>query len=101
MKDLIEALTILLQYMKNPNCYAPTHCGYEDFAVYGIDFTNMTVEDLKRLDELGFLVGCDDDWCEELDDCYDKTKNGEWQALIDYAVENEFDCMHSFRFGSC
>lgn len=101
MNDLIEALQIFLKYIQRPDSYAPTACEHDDFIVAGIDFDNMTVKDLKRLNELGFLVGCDDDWCEELDDCYDKAENGEWQTLIDYAIENGLGCMHSFRFGSC
>ena len=101
MKDLIEALQILLKYMKNPDCEWPTNCTHDDFTVVGIDFTKMTVEDVKKLDKLGFLMGCDDDYREEMPCPDNKSTDDEWKALIDYAIDNDFDCMHSFRFGSC
>jgi len=53
MKDLIEALTILMKY---GDAYAPTHCEHDILAVAGIGVEQGVVssEDAKRLDELGF-----------------------------------------------
>jgi len=51
MKDLIEALTILLKY-GNPQF--PTHCEHDELYV-DIDSKKVTEDDKKRLDELGFF----------------------------------------------
>jgi hypothetical protein len=54
MKDLIEALTILLKYA-NEDKY-PTNCSHGEFFVgAGIDIEDMSNEDVLRLDELGFF----------------------------------------------
>ena len=72
MKDLIEALTILMKY-GGADTHAPTHCEHDVFAVAGIGVEMGTVSDTdaKRLDELGF----------------------HW--------DSEYECWASFRFGSC
>jgi len=51
MKDLIEALTILLKY-GNPQF--PTHCEHDELYV-DIDPEQVSEEDKKRLYELGFF----------------------------------------------
>ncbi len=53
MKDLIEALTILLKY-GNPE--HPTHCEHDELCICGIDPADVSEDDIKRLDELGFFV---------------------------------------------
>jgi hypothetical protein len=58
MKDLIEALTIFLKY-KNEQW--PTHCEHDVLYVVGIGFDEVSEEDRKRLDELGF-IGDEDGW---------------------------------------
>lgn len=71
MKDLIEALTILMKY--GTDSYSPTHCEHDVLLVAGIGIKEGAVseEDAKRLDALGF----------------------HWNT--------EYDCWASFRFGSC
>lgn len=59
MKDLIEALTILAKYMDAENKW-PTHCEHDVLHVCGVNNEEVTDEDLKRLDELGFFP--DEDW---------------------------------------
>lgn len=54
MKDLIEALRIFLKY-KNSDC--PTHCEHDVMYIMDIDPDEVSHEDKKRLDELGFFVG--------------------------------------------
>ena len=68
MKDLIEALTIFAKY-KNPDY--PTHCEHDVLYVMEVTRDEISDEDKKRLDELGFI----------------------W-------IESEGGCWLSFRFGS-
>ncbi len=72
MKDLIEALTILMKYGGSDE-HAPTHCEHDVFCVAGIGVGEdvPSEDDRKRLDALGFF----------------------WSS--------EYDCWASFRFGSC
>jgi hypothetical protein len=53
VKDLIEALTILLKYGNPRN---PTHCEHDELTICGIDPKKVSDEDTKRLDKLGFFV---------------------------------------------
>lgn len=55
MKDLIEALQIFLKY---GNPYAPTHCEHDVLTVM-IDPSDVTDEDILKLEKLGFNVGSD------------------------------------------
>lgn len=52
MKDLIEALNIFLKY-GNPTY--PTNCSHDELYV-DINPDEVSEEDKKRLDELGFFV---------------------------------------------
>ena len=54
MKDLIEALTILAKYMDREQ-KNPTHCEHDVLYVCHIEPEEVSEEDLKRLDELGFF----------------------------------------------
>ena len=60
MKDLIEALTILLKYMIDPTHRWPTACEHDILYVCGIDLSKIPVEDVRKLSKLGFLPGSDD-----------------------------------------
>lgn len=53
MKDLIEALTILLKYGNPRN---PTHCEHDELTIVDIDPASVSDDDKKRLDKLGFFV---------------------------------------------
>jgi hypothetical protein len=54
MKDLIEALQILLKYGNPSN---PTHCEHDVLTICGIHPKDVSEEDRNRLEELGFFVG--------------------------------------------
>lgn len=69
MKDLIESLTILAKYLDET--YAPTHCEHDILMVPGVTKEEVSEEDAKKLDDLG------------------------WH------YDTEYDCWASFRFGSC
>ena len=51
MKDLIEALQILLKY-GNPDF--PTHCEHDVMVICGIYPNDVSDEDKEKLDKLGF-----------------------------------------------
>ena len=50
MSDLIEALQILLKY-GDPQW--PTHCEHDKLTICGIDPSDVSDEDVAKLDELG------------------------------------------------
>lgn len=54
MKDLIEALHILLKYGNPRN---PTHCEHDILTIVGIEPKNVSEEDKEKLEKLGFFVG--------------------------------------------
>ena len=56
MEDLIKALQILLKY-DNPT--HPTHCEHDILNV-DISADNVSEEDIKKLDDLGFFVDEED-----------------------------------------
>lgn len=60
MKDLIEALTILLKY---GNPHNPTHCEHDQLTICGIDPDDVSEEDKAQLDKLGFFVSDEDGPC--------------------------------------
>jgi hypothetical protein len=66
MKDLIEALTILLKY---GNPYCPTGCEHDELRVY-INPDSVSDEDLDKLRSLG--VYPDD----EVDECFKSYRFG-------------------------
>ena len=57
MKDLIEALTILMKYQKPTRC--PTHCEH-DIMMVKVD-EEVSQEDKDRLDNLSFNYNEDHD----------------------------------------
>lgn len=58
MKELIEALQILLKYGDK---HHPTHCEHDELRVYAVAASSVSEEDKARLDELGFNVDEDND----------------------------------------
>ena len=58
MEDLIKALNILLKY-GNPS--HPFHCEHDTLYIWGIEPSEVSEDDLKSLEELGFFVSEDVD----------------------------------------
>jgi hypothetical protein len=56
LSTLIEALQILLKY-GDPGW--PTHCEHDILTICGIEPDDVSDEDKKTLDDLGFFVGDD------------------------------------------
>jgi len=81
MDDLIEALQILGKYCDNPR--NPTHCEHDKLTIMEVNPRKVSPEDLKRLEELGFLR--ENDPADE--DEYDDDPDAE-------------DSFYSYRFGS-
>ena len=68
MENLIKALTILLKY---GNPYNPFHCEHDTLYIWDIKFSEVSEDDRKLLDSLGFFE------------------------------DNEYDGFISFKYGSC
>ncbi|WP_296865115.1 hypothetical protein [uncultured Methanobrevibacter sp.] len=105
MKDLIAALQFLLGFLKNPDEKYSTNCEHDVLYVCDVDFSKMTLEQVKTLinthgfypglgDEYDYIrqvVGEDFNWGEITDEQWRKIKE-----------ENCIGCYaHSYRFGSC
>lgn len=62
MKELIQALQILLKYANDDR--NPTHCEHDQLSICaGIELQSVSDEDIKKLDELGIF------WSDE-DECF-------------------------------
>lgn len=107
MKDLIEALTILLKYMADPDNHYPTACEHDVLYVWGVDIAKVPVEDVRKLDELGFIPGFDDCDYETIEETlgHDFAITGSFKEMTaeqwDSVKERLSDCFHSFKYGSC
>lgn len=105
MKNLIEALQFILQFMKNPDDKFPTACEHDILYVCGIDFSKMSCEQARTLASVhGFYPGSDNDWeyvCGVAGDDFDWEHmiEDQWKLILDNACLD--DCVHSYRYGSC
>ena len=102
MEDLIEALGILKKYLKTDyNRKYPTACEHDVFMVIGLDFSQMTIHDARRLYDLGFILGTDwDERPKDIVDVDDHSTDEEWERALDFAKEN-YGVMSSYKYGSC
>lgn len=60
MKDLIEALTIIMKYCGNDKY--PTCCEHDVLYLPNVDYDSVSAEDKKRLKQLGFDYNTDGDY---------------------------------------
>lgn len=58
MSDLIEALKI---FMKYGNPAYPFHCEHDILYVCGIEPNDVSERDMRKLDDLGFFIGTEQD----------------------------------------
>ena len=105
MNDLIEALTILSKYLKKGKKF-PTACEHDILYVCGINMDEVTVEDVHRLYDLGFIPGSDEDDYREIYDDEGNYVDDIDMRTIDQATWNRIknnisDCFYSYKFGSC
>lgn len=61
MKDLIEALNIFLKYPPAGEWHNPLDCNHDEVVICGVDPSDVSEEDKKRLDALGFFVAKEED----------------------------------------
>lgn len=101
MKDLIEALQIMMRYMVDADNQWPTQCEHDVLYVWGFDMKRIPFEDVMRLMDLSFLPGFEDYsvFEEVMGDDYncDKMTEEQWNQIRG----NIHGCFYSFRFGSC
>lgn len=100
MEEFIKALVFLSKFVDKQKKY-PVHCEYEVLYVYGVRFDSMTADDVRKLDELGFGVGHDDDYVSEAlqETSWTNITDEQWQKIKDLGILT--DCVHSFKWGSC
>lgn len=102
MKNFIEALQAILPFMKNPDAYAPCQCSHDVLYIWGVDFTRMKSEDVKKIVELGFYPGFED--CDFIEYCFEN-EDYDWKDLTDEIWDKMkcelSDCLYSYRYGSC
>jgi hypothetical protein len=60
MEDLIKALQIYLKY-SNPRW--PTHCEHDELYIVGVSPDEVSEEDKKELESLGFFVSEEPELC--------------------------------------
>ncbi len=53
MEDLIEALNIFLKYTDTKY---PTNCSHDELAIMDVNPNDVSMEDIIKLEELGFIV---------------------------------------------
>ena len=97
MKDLIAALLILQDCLKNPDNKYPTVCDHDVLYVCGINLNLITSDMLHQLNKLGFLPGSDED-VDIMDQIDFSTID---QKTWDTIKGDLTDCFRSYRFGSC
>ena len=102
MKKFIEALQAILPFMKNPDAYAPCQCEHDILYIWGVDFTRMNSEDVKKIVKFGFYPGFEQ--CNFIKECFGN-KDYDWKDLTDEIwdkMKNYLsDCLYSFKYGSC
>ena len=102
MENLIEALQFILQFMKNPDEYAPCQCAHDVLYIWGVDLTRMKAEDVKKIANFGFYPGFED--CDFIEECFG-VEDYDWEGITD-EIWNKMkytlsDCLYSYRYGSC
>lgn len=94
MEEFIKAITFLSKFVDKNRKY-PINCEHDVLYVWGVNFDNMTADDVRTLDGFGFAIGSSGD--------FDETPNwasiseAEWQKIKTSATK----CVHSYLWGSC
>lgn len=105
MKKLIEALQIIWKYMVNPDTNYPTSCEHDMLYVGKVDFNKIDGDTVRKLAELGFLPGLDDEY-DIVEDIlghdfaitgdYTKITDEQWDSIKD----NLYGVFRSYKYGS-
>ena len=97
MNELIEAFTILSKYLSDYGNKFPTLCEHDVFYVCEVNVSDITAEEVRRLYELGFIPGNQDDGDIREDIELSEIDQETWDNIKDRFTE----CFHSYRYGSC
>lgn len=84
--DLLESMQIFSKY--DNGAYSPTNCEHDKISLFAANPYDVSEEDIKRLDELGWHQNARPDEYDKLDP--------EWEP-----ADHDEACFYSFRFGSC
>ena len=105
MKELIEALQIIWKYMTNPDTNYPTSCEHDMLYVGTVDFNKVDGTTVRKLAELGFIPGLDDEFRTierilghdfAITGDYTKITDEQWES-----VKGElYGVFRSYKFGS-
>jgi len=95
MDEFIKAITFLSKFV-DKNRKFPISCEHDVLNIWGVNFDNMTANDVRTLDGLGFEIGLDDDFDESPN--WASISEAEWQKIKTSGVTN---CVHSYLWGSC
>lgn len=100
MEEFIKAITFLSKFV-DKNRKFPISCEHDVLNIWGVNFDNMTADDVRTLVELGFGVGQDDDYDSETlqETEWTTITDEQWQKIKDLGILT--DCVHSFKWGSC
>lgn len=92
MEELIKALTILKEYMKDGCKKYPTMCLPDVMYVVGVDLKRLDADTVKELVECGFYPGSESDEDYDWDNFTQEDWENRWPFLS--------DCFYSSRYGS-
>jgi hypothetical protein len=84
--DLIESMQIIAKY--DNGTYSPTNCEHDKITLCAVNPYDVSEEDIKRLDELGWDQNA-------YPNRFDK-EDPDWEP-----ADRDEACFYSFRFGSC
>lgn len=100
MEEFIKAITFLSKFV-DKNCAYPISCDHDVLYVLCVNFDNMTADDVRELDKLGFRVGHDDDYGNKTlkETVLTTITDEQWQRIKGLGILT--NCVHSFQWGSC
>lgn len=99
MEEFIKAIMFLAKFV-DKNCKYPISCKDHVLYVLCVNFDNMTADDVRKLDELGFAVGHEDDYGEKTlqETVLSTITDKQWQRIKGLGILT--NCVHSFKWGS-
>ena len=97
MEEFIKAKTFLSKFVDKNRKY-PISCEHDVLNIWGVNFDNMTADDVRKLSELGFEMGLGDDFETNETPNWASISDAEWQKIKTSGIT---ECVHSYLWGSC